>query len=145
MSCGLAVAWVACRFGGCLGHRALLLVGPDYADARDGFGFGYVVDRPWGPATPGGSKSGFEVHKPGRIHLSRAPKDRLLLRDAHEFFAGLDAGGKRPGETGRKAYPDQISRARSPQLGIKSVHSDGQVITRTDVEEVRAMRGRADN
>ncbi|MEO6786785.1 MAG: hypothetical protein ABI318_11685 [Chthoniobacteraceae bacterium] len=84
----------AFRFEDGLSIPTLLNFGRDYADARDGFVYSYFIEPQWGPATPAGSKFGFEVHKPGRIHLSRAPKDRLLLRDAHEFFAGLDVGGK---------------------------------------------------
>lgn len=72
----------------------LLNFGKDYADARDRFVYSYFIEPQWGPVTPAGSKFGFEVHKPGRIHLARVPQNNILQRDHYEFFAGLDAAGQ---------------------------------------------------
>ena len=83
----------AFRFDEGLSIPTFLNFGRDYAGARDGYVYSYFIEPTWGPTTPKDSKFGFEVHKPGRIHLSRAPKEKLLQRDAHEFFAGFAATG----------------------------------------------------
>lgn len=83
----------AFRFEDGLSIPTLLNFGRDYAGARDAYAYTYFIEPQWGPLTPKDSRYGFEIHRPGRIHLSRAPKDELLERDAHEFFAGLDAAG----------------------------------------------------
>jgi hypothetical protein len=36
----------------------------------------------------------FDVHRPGRIHLSRVPKAGMLERERHEFFAGISTDGR---------------------------------------------------
>ncbi len=84
----------AFKFGDGLSIPTFLNFGRDYAGARDGFIYSYFIEPTWGPTTPKNSEFGFEIHRPGRIHLSRAPKDALLRRDAHEFFAGLDEKGE---------------------------------------------------
>lgn len=67
--------------------------GRDYASARDGYVYSYYIQPVWGPGvskrTPGHS---FDVHAPGRLHLSRVPKDAILDRSQYEFFAGLAHG-----------------------------------------------------
>ncbi len=83
----------AFRFEDGLSIPTFLNFGRDYAGARDRFVYCYLIEPQWGPATPTGSKFGFEIHRPGRIHLSRAPRGKLMQREAHEFFAGLDSGG----------------------------------------------------
>lgn len=82
------------RFEDGLSIPTFLNFGRDYAGARDGFVYSYFIEPQWGPETPPMSKFGFEVHRPGRVHLSRAPKTSLLKREAHEFFAGFDAAGQ---------------------------------------------------
>jgi hypothetical protein len=72
----------------------LLNFGRDYAGARDDYVYSYFIEPHWGPRTPPDSKYGFEVHKPGRIHLARVPKRQILQRDRYEFFAGLSDDGK---------------------------------------------------
>ena len=67
--------------------------GRDYAGARDGFVYSYYIQPAWGPGpakkTPAHT---FDVHAPGRIHLSRVPKNAILDRWRYEFFAGLKNG-----------------------------------------------------
>lgn len=84
----------AFRFADGLSIPTFLNYGRDHAGERDGFVYSYFIEPRWGPATPKGSQFGFEVHRPGRIHLSRAPQEKLMRRDAHEFFAGLDSKGE---------------------------------------------------
>ena len=83
----------AFRFEDGLSIPTFLNFGRNHAGAPDQCVYSYYIEPQWGPATPTGSEYGFEVHKPGRIHLSRAPGDLLMRREAHEFFAGLDRGG----------------------------------------------------
>lgn len=84
----------AFRFEDGLSIPTLLNCGRDYAGSRDDYVYSYFIEPQWGPKTPQDSKFGFEVHRPGRIHLSRAPKGELLKRDGHEFFTGLDIAGQ---------------------------------------------------
>ena len=72
-----------------------LQFGKDYAGARDGYVYSYYIRPRWGPgrATVPAQLAGFDVHKPGEVHLSRVPRERLLDRAACEFFAGLDDRG----------------------------------------------------
>ena len=67
--------------------------GQDYQGARDGFVYSYYIEPTWGPGSMPKTAHGFEVHKPGRIHLSRVPQTSIADRDKHEFFVGLDDGG----------------------------------------------------
>lgn len=68
--------------------------GRDYAGARDAYVYSYYIQPAWGPGkatrTPAHT---FDVHQPGRIHLSRTPKDAVLDRARYEFFAGLAPDG----------------------------------------------------
>lgn len=83
------------RFSDGVTIPTFLNFGRDYAGARDGYVYSYYIQPTWGPGvatkTPGHT---FDVHAPGRVHLSRVPKDAILDRSRHEFFAGLDASGK---------------------------------------------------
>jgi len=64
------------------GSPSFLNFGRNYAGARDEFVYVYSVD-------------GDSAYTPGdRMILARAPKDRLMERDAYRFFAGLDASGE---------------------------------------------------
>jgi hypothetical protein len=67
--------------------------GRDYAGARDNYVYSYFVEPTWGPGNATTAKHGFDVHRPGRIHLSRVPKDAILDRKRHQFFAGLQPDG----------------------------------------------------
>ena len=68
--------------------------GRDYAGARDGYVYSYYIEPAWGPgratATPAHT---FDVHRPGRIHLSRTPKGAILDRNRYEFYAGTTPDG----------------------------------------------------
>lgn len=69
--------------------------GRDYAGARDAYVYSYYIAPTWGPGpakkTPAHT---FDVHQPGRVHLSRVPQDAILDRTRYEFFAGLDGNGQ---------------------------------------------------
>ena len=69
--------------------------GRDYAGARDDYVYSYYIQPQWGPGkatvTPAHT---FDVHRPGRVHLSRVPKNAILERARYEFFAGADAKGQ---------------------------------------------------
>jgi hypothetical protein len=69
--------------------------GRNYAGARDAYVYSYFIHPAWGPgkATKTTSHT-FDVHQPGRIHLSRVPKDAILDRDRYEFFAGSSPSGE---------------------------------------------------
>jgi hypothetical protein len=84
----------AFRFEDGLTIPTFLNFGRDNAGARDGFVYSYYIEPKWGPGRPENGPFGFEVNKPGRIHLSRVPGENILSREHHEFFAGLDASGK---------------------------------------------------
>ncbi len=60
--------------------------GRNYTGARDGFVYHYFIHP-----QPG---KGFYAQKPGMIHLARVPEDRMMERQAYEFFAGLDRDAK---------------------------------------------------
>jgi hypothetical protein len=73
----------------------LLNFGRDYAGARDGFVYSYYIEPAWGPGISTRTKAHtFEVHRPGRIHLSRVPQAAILDRTRYEFFAGFAADGR---------------------------------------------------
>lgn len=64
-----------------------LQFGRDYAGARDAFVYVYAIH----PKDP----SGLVIQRPGEIALLRVPRDRLMDREAYEFFAGLDGSAPR--------------------------------------------------
>ena len=68
--------------------------GRDYAGARDDYVYSYYIHPAWGPgkATKTTAHT-FDVHQPGRIHLSRVPKSAILERGRYEFFAGTGHNG----------------------------------------------------
>ena len=68
--------------------------GRDYAGARDGYVYSYYIHPAWGPgkATKTTAHT-FDVHQPGKIYLSRVPKDAILDRARYEFFVGKDRSG----------------------------------------------------
>jgi hypothetical protein len=80
----------AFRFEDGLTIPTFLNFGRDNAGARDEFVYSYFIEPQWGPKTPPTSRYGFEVHRPGRLHLARVPSDSMLNRDRYEFFAGFD-------------------------------------------------------
>ncbi len=67
--------------------------GRDYSGARDGYLYSYLIEPTWGPDSLPTTTHGFDVHKPGRIHLARVPSNSILKRDRYEFFAGLGPDG----------------------------------------------------
>lgn len=64
--------------------------GQDYAGARDRYVYSYLIQPTWGPDSLPKTVHGFDVHKPGLIHLARVPADLILHGDQYEFFAGLN-------------------------------------------------------
>ena len=78
------------RFEDRLTIPTFLNFGQNYQGARDDYVYSYFIHPMWGPGKPPHGRYGFDVHKPGRIYLSRVPTDQILKRSAHEFFAGLD-------------------------------------------------------
>lgn len=69
--------------------------GRDYAGARDGYVYSYYIHPTWGPGRATRSKTHtFDVHQPGKVYLSRVPKNAILDRARYEFFIGFDADGK---------------------------------------------------
>ena len=77
-------------FGDGLSVPTYLNFGQDYAGARDGYVYSYLIEPTWGPGSMPQTVHGFDDHKPGRIHLVRVPKQSILRRDLYEFFAGFD-------------------------------------------------------
>ena len=82
------------RFADGLTIPTFLNFGRDYAGARDEFVYSYYIEPTWGPQRATRHTHTFDVHRPGRIHLSRVPTSAILERERHEFFAGLGADGK---------------------------------------------------
>ncbi len=72
----------------------ILQHGQDYADALDGYVYHYFA-HPNVHLDSTGRDS--ELQKPGFIHLARVPKDKIMEREAYEFFAGMR--GKKPSWT----------------------------------------------
>jgi hypothetical protein len=66
----------------------------DYAGARDNYVYSYYIHPMWGEGNRPQTPHGFDVHKPGRIYLSRVAKDSILDRSRYEFFAGLSQKGQ---------------------------------------------------
>ncbi len=60
--------------------------GRAYAGARDDYVYVYAPDII--------DPSHWKVRVPGRIHLLRIPRDRLEVKEAYEFLAGVDAAGQ---------------------------------------------------
>jgi outer membrane protein assembly factor BamB len=69
--------------------------GRDYAGARDGYVYSYYIQPAWGPerATKTTAHT-FDVHRPGRIYLSRVPKAAIVDHNQYEFVSGLSADGQ---------------------------------------------------
>ncbi len=63
-----------------------LQFGQDYADARDCHVYSLFIRLQ--------DDSKLSVQKPGKIDLARVGIDRILDRDAYEFYAGLDNDGE---------------------------------------------------
>jgi hypothetical protein len=78
--------WRAADWAFTLGERLaggnILQFGRDYAGARDEFVYHYLVDVMQPDVTTN------RLQTPGKIVLLRAPKTRLMERDAYEFYAG---------------------------------------------------------
>lgn len=71
----------------------LLNYGKNYAGSRDDYVYSYYIHPTWGPDNSVDGRFGFDVHKPGKIYLSRTPKTQLLNLDRYEFFAGMNEEG----------------------------------------------------
>jgi hypothetical protein len=68
--------------------------GRDYAGARDNYVYSYYLHPTWGPSRATVSTAHtFDVHRPGRVYLSRVQKDAILDRARHEFFSGVSPAG----------------------------------------------------
>jgi hypothetical protein len=63
----------------------ILQFGRDYSGARDGYVYHYMLEA----KQPDASNN--QMQTPGQIILLRAPRDRLMERDAYEAYAGRDA------------------------------------------------------
>lgn len=82
------------RFEEQLTIPTFLNFGRDYAGARDDYVYSYYIHPAWGPGVSTKTKAhSFEVHQPGRVYLSRVPKDQILTRTRYEFFAGRGKDG----------------------------------------------------
>ena len=66
--------------------------GQDYEGARDDYVYSYFIHPTWGPESSSTGNYGFDVHRPGRVYLSRVPKNKITDQRAYEFFAGFDDG-----------------------------------------------------
>ena len=64
----------------------ILQFGKEYAGARDEYVYHYSIRLQ--------EASDLQIQTPGQIDLMRVPQDRLLEREAYEFFAGLDSSGE---------------------------------------------------
>ena len=86
-----AADWAFTRADG-LTVPTICQFGKDNRGARDGYVYHYFIQPR--------DASGYNIQKPGAIHLARAAKDRLMERSAYEFFAGngwtRDAAARRP-------------------------------------------------
>ena len=60
--------------------------GRGYSGARDTYVYSYFIRLQ--------SASKLQIQKPGQIDLLRVPKERFLVRETYEFFAGLDGNGE---------------------------------------------------
>jgi hypothetical protein len=67
----------------------ILQFGRDYAGARDGYVYHYLLEAMQSDAANG------QLQTPGKIILIRAPKERLMEREAYEVHAGDGAAGPR--------------------------------------------------
>lgn len=65
--------------------------GRDYDGARDDYVYSYYIQPTWGPGPSTTGRYGFDVHRPGRVYLSRVPIEKILQRDAYEFVGGWTA------------------------------------------------------
>lgn len=69
---------------------AFLNFGRDYAGARDEFVYSYFTRIETQPAV----ERSWIHERPGLVDLARAPQDKMLTREAHEWFAGRSTSGK---------------------------------------------------
>ena len=68
--------------------------GRGYAGARDDYVYSYYIEPAWGPGRATRTTlHTFDVHRPGRIHLSRTPRAAITDRSRYEFYAGTAADG----------------------------------------------------
>lgn len=81
-------------FGDGLTIPTILNFGRDYAGARDDYVYSYYIEPTWGPGPAKRHTHTFDVHRPGRLHLSRVPSQAILERSQYEFFAGAGSDGK---------------------------------------------------
>ncbi len=81
-------------FADALTIPTFLNFGRAYAGARDGYVYSYYIHPMWGPGPAKKTTAHtFDVHRPGRVYLSRVPKDSILVRGRYEFFAGHGTDG----------------------------------------------------
>ena len=78
---GRTWTWADWHFGGTFGCPEFIQYGPNYQGARDGHV--YVVSQ------SGDSAYEFDPH----VVMARVPADRVMEREAYEFYAGLGANG----------------------------------------------------
>lgn len=93
--------WTRCdwafTFQDALTIPTFLNYGRDYAGARDRYVYSYYIQPRYGPGRSQSQQayqSGFDVHRPGTLYLSRVFRDRIRDRDHYEFFAGFDPQGQ---------------------------------------------------
>ena len=79
---GVTWTWANWRFETSFGCPTFLNFGKNYAAARDGFVYIYSFD----------SASAYEAAD--RMVLARVPKERIMDREAYEFFVAVDASGR---------------------------------------------------
>ncbi len=94
----------AFTFADALTIPTFLNFGRDYVGARDDYVYTYYIHPAWGPGratkTPAHT---FDVHQPGRVYLSRVPKDAILNQQRYEFFTGVSTTGQASWTTDRAA------------------------------------------
>ncbi len=84
-------------FSASLTVPTFLNFGRNYTGARDDYVYSYYIHPAWGPgkATKTSAHT-FDVHQPGRVYLSRVPKNAILDRSRYEFFTGFGPDARTP-------------------------------------------------
>jgi hypothetical protein len=80
------------RYADRLTIPTFLNFGRDNSGAIDEYVYSYLIEPTWGPQRSPTGNYGFDVHKPGRVHLARVPKEAILDRSRYEFYAGKASG-----------------------------------------------------
>ncbi len=113
----------------------------DYDGARDDYIYTYYIHPTWGPEPVTTGNYGFDVHRPGRLYVSRVPKDQILNRPAYEILRGTGPRARAAVDQGRRTQVTGVCRFQrcgmEPQCQLRTTIGAIPVVHRTHRDACR--------